>query len=483
MRREFYVHTLKYFHLAIVEFLPVLEELKNSTQDKATKEEIEDLIEAYKDIDAKIDSHHLNYEDPNRCYDGEPNDIYLDLPDEMTENLSRLSHRLLLTWKDKQDRLQKKKYLTDSNKDEIRKLENLIWPLEALTKEGSYVLGKYRDLGPLTFPGERNDSALETLLKDIHHCYELGDQDLLETKKLEEVEAKARTEVPKIIAGLNNEILDLKVKKINSGWRSILKSGFHNRKTAESKLGAWETLINEMLGNGGSEEPETLAQTPAEVVKTIKSRLKTEDLFVESRSQGEDQHLLIGKRDGTAEKAHLVVDGKTGEIRVEDNQQEPTDLIQKIESILTLKSGKKIRTTRESVEEMASSSEQRPRIDLTHNFTVSGSGEGNFIEFQVKNDGATAALDIQAELIADGDIATGKIDITHSLSPQKESGNIRYRYTDTDFFQKKLDNPCIVFTYRTANGQNFSSGRKLIQDTRADGRFNIHSRPGEYFEN
>src|SRR3989344_425826 len=149
MRREFYVHTLKYFHLAIVEFLPVLEELKSTTQDKAIQEEIEDLIEAYKDIDAKIDSHHLNYEDPNRRYDGEPDDIYLDLPDEMTESLSRLSHRLLLVWKDKRDRLQKKKYLTDSNKDEVHKLENLIWPLEALTKEGSYVLGKYRDLGPL----------------------------------------------------------------------------------------------------------------------------------------------------------------------------------------------------------------------------------------------------------------------------------------------------------------------------------------------
>lgn len=483
MRREFYAQTLKYFHLAIVEFLPVLEELKNATSDRTVKEEIEDLIEAYKDIDIKIESHHLNYDDPNRRYDGEPDDIYLDLSDEMTENLSRLSHRLLLTWKDKRDRLQRKKYLTDLNKDEIHRLENLIWPLEALSKEGSYVLGKYRDLGPLVFPGERNDSALEMLLKDIYRCYELGDQDILEAKKLEEIETKVRTEVPKIAADLNNEIFDLKAKKINSGWRSVLKSGFHNRKTAESKLSAWEALINEMLSDNKSEEPEDPAQTSVEVVKTIKSRLKTEDLFVESRSQGEDQHLLIGKRDGTAEKAHLIVDGKTGEIRVEDNQQEPTDLIQKIESILTLRSGKKIRTTRESIEEMASSSDQRPRVDLVRNFTVSGSGEGNFIEFQVKNDGVTAALDVKAELIADAGIAAGKIDITHNLSPQKESGNIRYRYTDTDFFQKKLDNPRIIFTYRMANGQNFSSGRKLIQDTRADGRFNIHGRPGEYFEN
>ena len=89
-----------------------------------------------------------------------------------------------------------------------------------------------------------------------------------------------------------------------------------------------------------------------EAKKTIKHRLETEGLFVESRSQGEDQHLLIGLRDGTPEKAHIIIDGKTGEIRVEDNQQEPTQLIHRIEIILTLPNGKKIRTTREAIEEI-----------------------------------------------------------------------------------------------------------------------------------
>lgn len=93
-----------------------------------------------------------------------------------------------------------------------------------------------------------------------------------------------------------------------------------------------------------------LSQHEAE--KTIKNRLETQGLFVESRSQGEDQHLLIGKRDGTSEKAHIIIDGKTGEVRIEDNRQEPTDLLAKIETILTLPNGKKIKTTREAVEEV-----------------------------------------------------------------------------------------------------------------------------------
>ena len=90
-----------------------------------------------------------------------------------------------------------------------------------------------------------------------------------------------------------------------------------------------------------------------EAERTIKNRLKTEGFFIESRSQGEDQHLLIGKRDGTSEKAHIIIDGKSGEIRIEDNQQEPTELVAHIETILTLQNGKRIRTTREAIKEIS----------------------------------------------------------------------------------------------------------------------------------
>ena len=94
---------------------------------------------------------------------------------------------------------------------------------------------------------------------------------------------------------------------------------------------------------------ELLAQH--EAGQMIKRRIESEGLFVESRARGEDQHLLIGEKDGTGEKAHLVIDGKSGEIRIEDNRQEPTELLARIETILTLPSGKKIRTTREVIEE------------------------------------------------------------------------------------------------------------------------------------
>ena len=250
---EIYSTTLKYFHLAISEFLPQLKELYESSSNKTVREQIEDLIEAYEDIDSVIESYGLNYEDPNRYYDGEPNDVNISISDEMIANLVQLSLRLLDVWKARKNRLERKKYLTDASKDEIYRLDKLIVPLDIISKESSYVLGKYAHLGPLVFPGE-------------------GEQ--------------------------------------------------HDTKDE------------------------------LEIVKTIKNKLKTEGLFIESRSQDEDLHLLIGKRDGTPDKAHAIVDGKTGEIRIEDNQKEPLEFVSQIESILTLPGGKKIRITREAIEEL-----------------------------------------------------------------------------------------------------------------------------------
>lgn len=86
--------------------------------------------------------------------------------------------------------------------------------------------------------------------------------------------------------------------------------------------------------------------------KTIKNRLESEGLFIESRSQGEDQHILIGEKDNTKDKAHLIIDGKTAEIRIDDSDRSPEELVHKIETILTLKDGKNIRTTRELIEEL-----------------------------------------------------------------------------------------------------------------------------------
>jgi len=185
------------------------------------------------------------------------------------------------------------------------------------------------------------DQTLKLLLQEIDKCYLLGEQELLERGRLDNVESKIRTELGNIVSNLDDEIIQLKFKKLNGGWRSVLKPGFHNAKTAQSNLESWKVLINEILKHLKS------------TTRSFKNRLEAEGLFIETRSkEGEDLHLLIGKRDGASEKAHVVVDDKTGEIRVEDNQAEPLELVRKIESIVTLPTGKKIKITRESIDEI-----------------------------------------------------------------------------------------------------------------------------------
>ncbi len=88
--------------------------------------------------------------------------------------------------------------------------------------------------------------------------------------------------------------------------------------------------------------------------KTIKKRFSDDEFFIESRSQGEDEHILIGKRDSSGKKAHIVIDGITGEIRVEGKDQVLGEIVSKIETILTLPNGKKVKSTREILEELPS---------------------------------------------------------------------------------------------------------------------------------
>ena len=161
MRPQIYTQTLKYFKLAIVSFLPNLEELRNTISDKNQKEEISDLIEVYNEILQRINLLNLNCTDPNKGYEGEPMEVDNWISEPMLENLAGLSLRLLASWKDEREKIELRKYPTDKSTQRYHELENLIWPLEALSKAQSYVLGKYAVNGPLVFPGEKNIKETE----------------------------------------------------------------------------------------------------------------------------------------------------------------------------------------------------------------------------------------------------------------------------------------------------------------------------------
>ena len=82
--------------------------------------------------------------------------------------------------------------------------------------------------------------------------------------------------------------------------------------------------------------------------KTKKTRHASDRYWIEARDQGEDLHILIGRRDGSGAKAHFIVDGQTAEIRVESQRSIPEELIRSIESTLALRDGTTVHFRREA---------------------------------------------------------------------------------------------------------------------------------------
>lgn len=80
--------------------------------------------------------------------------------------------------------------------------------------------------------------------------------------------------------------------------------------------------------------------------KKIINRLKNQNLWVESRTQGKEQHLLVGDKKSKGEKVHLIF-GETGEIRIDKKDIPPSEIFRKVESILTKQDGSIVKSTLE----------------------------------------------------------------------------------------------------------------------------------------
>lgn len=160
-------------------------------------------------------------------------------------------------------------------------------------------------------------------------------QDLMRQGLSKEVEKKEAFSLAIETCKLfTNDILKRKAEKLENHVSSLKKyapiNGFLPSVVAD-QLDPWVVLIEEFLDN-----------------QKIKTEIENEKTFIKSVVDGEDQHIFITEK-GTQEHAHLIMDGGTGEIRVDPKDQAPHELIKSVEAKLELNNGDTVRVTRSSL--------------------------------------------------------------------------------------------------------------------------------------
>jgi hypothetical protein len=143
---------------------------------------------------------------------------------------------------------------------------------------------------------------------------------------------KAQIALKEIVQIQTNEIFKRKAEKLSKEtyWNKVTHHGYVSPDEAE-QLNGWITLLQEFLD-----------------AKKIKTNLDNEKIHIASVVDGEDQHLFITEK-GTNQHVQLVIDGGTGEIRIDPSDQPPHDLVRSIQATLELKTGDFVKVTKSSL--------------------------------------------------------------------------------------------------------------------------------------
>lgn len=125
-----------------------------------------------------------------------------------------------------------------------------------------------------------------------------------------------------------NDILKRKVEKLSKQtvWTYETKSGFV-KEDEHTEITQWVKLIEEYLD-----------------AQKITTNISNEKINVTSVVDGEDRHIFITEK-GSKDHVHFIIDGGTGETRIDPKDQPPHELVHSVETRLTLKTGEVIKST------------------------------------------------------------------------------------------------------------------------------------------
>ena len=164
-----------------------------------------------------------------------------------------------------------------------------------------------------------------TALKEIRRI-----QDLIRQGLARPAEKQDAFRLAKETADLfSDDIFKRKAERENkmTFWSKETKNGFVAVDEA-NQLDGWINLLEEYKDG-----------------RKIKAELSSEKVHIQSVVDGEDQHIFITEK-GSGEHTHLILDGDTGEIRIDPKDKTPHEIIKSIQAKLELKTGETVQVTK-----------------------------------------------------------------------------------------------------------------------------------------
>jgi hypothetical protein len=160
-------------------------------------------------------------------------------------------------------------------------------------------------------------------------------ENLLLSKELTEIKDEIEKFLDQNLQGNSNNLLSLRYRKF---------------KLLSKSRGLWFDINGFPIGGEDWIKPYINFFEQYITEKKIISHLESENLWVESRTQENEQHLLVGEKQNNGQKVHLIF-GETGEIRIDKKDQPPAEVFRKVESVLTKADGSIIKSTLEFFKE------------------------------------------------------------------------------------------------------------------------------------
>lgn len=206
----------------------------------------------------------------------------------------------------------------------------------------------------------------------------------------------------------------------------------------------------------------------------IIKNLKNEKLWVHSSLEGKDLHVIVGERDSKqGEHIHVISDSETGEIRYDSDDQHPSELLERVVSLVT-KGGTTIGVTQRGVRttmEFIDTTTPSKNIPILYATGIrrSGGPTGHFEYFTIKNIGKEIALDIHWGIRAFA-YEWSPQEEPFELEPNKEK-EVVYQISGERIFTEEISELNIIMEYKDASGNAYFTRRELIQERVPSGAF------------